>query len=80
MHLEHVLGEIDANRGNLHVDGKVRLSALAVLRLISSSNVAGLLDRNVSRIGRTQDLVDYIARPSIQIAMVWSVDPTLRSL
>jgi hypothetical protein len=53
---------------------------LAVLRLISSSNVAGLLDRNVSRIGRTQDLVDYIARPSIQIAMVWSVDPTLRSL
>jgi hypothetical protein len=28
MHLEHVLGQIDANRGNLHVDGSLNVIRL----------------------------------------------------
>ena len=48
-------------------------SALAVVRLMTSSNFGWLLDRNVGRLRPAQNLVDQIGSASEQIREVWSV-------
>ncbi len=53
--------------------GTVRPSTLAVVRLMMKSNFGRLLDRDVTRIGTAQNLVDIVGAAPVQVREVCSI-------
>src|SRR5215510_2680332 len=55
------------------VGGTAKPSAWAVIRLITRSNLVGLLDRDLRGLGATQDLIDEVGGAAMQVRQVRAI-------